>query len=239
MNEDTTTRERMLLQALQDIVLETMDFAPMPRYSIDSYLPADYIEFAQQALAQYNRRIEPLPPALLVGYRKPSEQLQPRAVRGPVGERVGGDTAVAVQVYALGRGIATAGEGAHLGVGEGAFEIESHGVRVIVDPAGAVESHRLVTPIERHVLAIWQTVEAVDQEQLAKFGFGVGHEPLQAKTAILSLPQGSGKTLLARNMAARLGCRWVLDAWCEDLPLLQGALHLTHLPVDDLMEVAA
>lgn len=239
MSSDISKRERMLLQALQDIVLETMDFAPIRRDSADSYLPAEYIEFAQQALAQYGWRIEPLLPASLVGDREPGQQLQPGAVGGPVGGRVGGDAAVAVQVYALGRGIATAGEGAHLVVGEGAFELESHGVRVVVDPAGAVESHRLVSPIERDVIATWQTVEAVDQEQLAKFGFGVGHGPLQEKTAILSLPQGSGKTLLARDLAARLGCRAVVDPWCEDMPLLQGALHLTHLPVDDLVEVAA
>ena len=239
MSTDISEREQMLLHALQDIVLETMAYPPIKPDSADSFLPADYIEFAQQALALYGRRIEPLMPASLVGDREPGQQLQPVAVGAPVGGRVGGDAPVVVEVYALGRGIAAAGQGAHLVVGEGAFELESHGVRVVVDPAGAVESHRLVSPIERHVLATWQTVEAVDQEQLAKFGFGVGHSPLQAKTAILSLPPGTGKTLLARDMAARLGCRWVVDCWCEDLPLLQGALHLTHLPVDDLVEVAA
>lgn len=177
-----------------------------------------------------------------MNYGQPSQQLQPGAVGSPSGSRLGGDAAVAVQVYAVGRGIALAGQGADLQRGDGAFELGAHGVSLVVNPAGAVETHRLVASVERYVLTPSQTVETVDQEQLAKFGFVGGHDALQAKTAILNLPQGAGKTVLSRNMAARLGCLFVVDNWYDGLPLLRGALHLTHLPVDDLlglMEVAA
>lgn len=60
------------------------------------------------------------------------------------------------------------------------------------------------------------------------------HGRLQAKTAILTLPQGSGKTLLGHALAARLGCARVVDDWSEGQALLQGALHLTHSPVSEV-----
>lgn len=239
MSESITLRERRLLQALQDIVLEAMDFSPIRRDSAESWLPPEYIEFAQEALALYGRRIEPLAASLSVSHRQPRQQLQPGAVRAPGLGRVGGHATVVVQVYALGRGVALGGQAAHLVGREGSFELEAHGVSLVVDPAGAVESHRLVTPVERYKGAIWQTVKAVDQEKLAEFGFGGAHGQLQAKTAILMLPQGSGKTLLAEDMAARLGCAWVVDGWVESVPLMAGALHLTDAMVDDLVEVAA
>lgn len=180
--------------------------------------------------------------ASLMNHGQPGQQLQPCAVGSPSGSRLGGHAAVVVQVYAVGRGIALAGQVADLLQGEGAFELEAHGVSLVVNPAGAVETHRLVASVERYVLTPSQTVETVDQQELAKFGFVGGRDALQAKTAILNLPQGAGKTVLSRNMAARLGCLFIVDNWYDGLPLLRGALHLTHLPVNDLaglMEVAA
>lgn len=56
--ESTTPREKALLNALTCIVLETMDFPPIRRYSSDSHLPADYVAHAQSALAAYGLRIE-------------------------------------------------------------------------------------------------------------------------------------------------------------------------------------
>jgi len=216
MNENITPRERAVLDALQAIVLETMPFSPARPQSGDSWLPAPFIDAAQAALGLYGCDVVP-------ANSEPSGQVD-----------------ASVEVYALGRGgVPHAAQEAQVSLGDGAFELERNGVRLLVDPTGAVKSHRLVTPHDRYVRASWQDVRPVDQAQLARFGFSLAHRALHSKTAILSLPQGSGKTLLARDMAARLGCKWVVDCWCEDLPLLQGALHLTHLPVDDLVEVTA
>lgn len=190
---------------------------------------ADYLaEAARDAASQAQDARES------VGDQEPGQELQAGAVGGPGLVAIGGDATVAVQVYALGRGIVLPGEPAHLGLGEGAFELEAHGVGLVVDPVGAAESHRLVTPIERYPLAVWPLVEAVDQEELAEFGLGLGHGHLQAKTAIVNLPPGAGKTLLGRQLAARLGCAWVVDDWADGRPLLAGGLHLTHLPVREM-----
>lgn len=36
-----------------------------------------------------------------------------------------------------------------------------------------------------------------------------------------------GKSLIAHRLAARLGCRSVVEEWCPALPLVPGGLHLT------------
>ena len=51
--------EYALLGTLACIVLETMDYSPVQRISGDSFLPAELIEQAQQALAAYGKRIQP------------------------------------------------------------------------------------------------------------------------------------------------------------------------------------
>lgn len=58
-----------------------------------------------------------------------------------------------------------------------------------------------------------------------------------AKTAILSLPQGWGKTQIANDVAQFLGCSDVVDEWHPGRPILAGALHLTHVSM--VAEVAA
>lgn len=52
-----------------------------------------------------------------------------------------------------------------------------------------------------------------------------------AKTAILSLPQGWGKTAMARRIAAHIGCSRIVDEWWPSQPVLGGALHLTSAEV--------
>lgn len=41
-----------------------------------------------------------------------------------------------------------------------------------------------------------------------------------------------GKTLLAQRLAARLGCRYIMDEWHPGRALALGALHLTSEPVE-------
>lgn len=57
----TTTREQALLNALQVIVRETMDYPPVRPVSTDSWLPAPMVEVAQAALDLYGLRIESKP----------------------------------------------------------------------------------------------------------------------------------------------------------------------------------
>lgn len=52
------TREQRLIDALACIVLETMDYSPAQRIN-ESFLPAELIEQAQQALDAYGMRILP------------------------------------------------------------------------------------------------------------------------------------------------------------------------------------
>lgn len=58
-NPALTPRERLLLNALEVIVLETMDYAPKRPISSESYLPDVLIDVAQDALAMYGRAIQP------------------------------------------------------------------------------------------------------------------------------------------------------------------------------------
>lgn len=48
-----TEREQALIDALQAIVRETMDYPPIAPVSSDSYLPSPMVEFAMRALAGY------------------------------------------------------------------------------------------------------------------------------------------------------------------------------------------
>lgn len=48
-----SARERALLDALQSIVMETMDYPLQRPFSTDSYLPEHMVNAAQGALANY------------------------------------------------------------------------------------------------------------------------------------------------------------------------------------------
>ena len=47
-----------LIEALRDIVLETMDYSPARRMDSDSYLPPALISKAQEALEACGRRVQ-------------------------------------------------------------------------------------------------------------------------------------------------------------------------------------
>ena len=167
-----------------------------------------------------------------VSHLVPGQPGKSAAVRRPGSIGGGGDAGIVVQVYALGAGVALEGDGGHLTRAEGAFELEAHGKVLVVDPLGAAEAHWLVAPVKRDITAIGLPVEAVDEKELAKFGFGCSHGQVPPeKTAILSLPQGMGKTTIAHAMAQRIGCSMVVDEWSPSLPLVPGALHLTNVAV--------
>ena len=57
---------------------------------------------------------------------------------------------------------------------------------------------------------------------------GEVHGAVPLKTPILYMQQGSGKSLVAAQVAALLGCTSVVDEWNTDKPLTPGALHLTN-----------
>lgn len=165
-----------------------------------------------------------------------SQPAQALGVGGPVAGRVGGDAPIVVQVYALGRGVSLVGQRGDLPLREGAFELEAHGQIFVFDPLAAGHAHGFVAPVEGDITAVGQPVQAINQKDLAEFGHGAGGQlgaPL--KTAILSLPQGSGKSLVAGPLARALGCRAVVDEWTPRMTFTAGALHLTN---DDMLEVA-
>lgn len=58
--QEITRRERALIDALQAIVRETMAYSPVRPYSVDSYLPPQFIASAQDALALYGESVEPV-----------------------------------------------------------------------------------------------------------------------------------------------------------------------------------
>ena len=213
---------------------EMVEVAFRPAYQADDklfYVPADaYAKAIAQAEWDGTPRLSAFAASVL--NQVPGQPLQAGAVGAPVGGAAGGDAPIVVKVYALGSGVAVPGQGADLCLAQGAFELEARGQRLVIDPLGARVTHRLVTPVQGDIAAVWQQVEAVDQEDLAKFGHGATHSGWTSKeTAILSLPQGMGKTLFAHAIAARIGCAHVVDEWSPADALLAGALHLTSCEV--------
>lgn len=157
------------------------------------------------------------------------QSAQARGVGGPVTGRVGGDTPIVVQIYALGRGVSLVGQRGNLPLREGTFELEAHGQIFVFDPLAAGHAHWFVAPVEGHIRAVLEPVQAIDQKDLSEFGNGTGGQlgaPL--KTAILSLPQGIGKSLIADQLAQALGCSGVVDEWSLERFITVGALHLTN-----------
>lgn len=161
------------------------------------------------------------------------EQAQAIAVSGPVGSIEG--RRAPVQIYALGAGVTIARQGADLCRREGALELEANGQVLVFDPLATRVTDGLVVPIERHVTAVWQTVEAVDGAQggdgIGAFGAHGGNGQRAAEAVILSLPAGTGKTLVGKRVAAALGLQWAVDPWLPGHPLVRGALHLTDAEV--------
>lgn len=155
------------------------------------------------------------------------EPSQALCVSRPGDGRIGGHAPIVVKIYALGSGVALVGQGGDLLGREGSFKLEAHGKVFVFDPLGAGHAYGLVAPVKGDVTAIFLSLQAVDQEYLAKFGNSGGHSDSPLKTTILNLPQGYGKTTIARQLALRLGCKSVVDEWFPNQPLKPNALHLT------------
>ena len=155
------------------------------------------------------------------------KRLKSLGISGPGSIGAGGNAAVVVEVYALGRGICIERKHLDLSHTQCAFELETHDKFFVIDPDAAIKINGLVTPVERNVMPSWQPIEAVDQKNLAKFTGYSRHDASFTKTVILSLPQGAGKSTIAQRMAARLGCFLIVDQWQFYMPLIRGALHLT------------
>lgn len=198
---------------------------PDDRYPVIAGALTAWVEQLCIEVAQRDLEIERLRASVHDG--KAGQQPQPLAVGGPVGP-VQGQRA-AVEVYALGAGVAIARDRADLVVREGGLELEANGQFLVFDPRATRLTDGLVVPIEGYVAAVGQSVKAVDEAQRKEwFDSGVGHRlPHVTGAVILSLPQGAGKTLVAHRLAAELGLRWVVDPWSPGQPLLRGALHLT------------
>lgn len=153
---------------------------------------------------------------------------QARRVIGPVLGRRSGDAPIVVQVYALGCGVTLVGQRSDLLLGQCAFELEANGKIFVFDPSACGHAHGFVPAVQGDVVAVGLPVKAVDQKDLAEFGLCLAHSVSPLKTVILSMPQGMGKSLLAVELAERLGCRAIVDEWTSDTELVAGALHLTH-----------
>ncbi len=114
---------------------------------------------------------------------------------------------------------------------EGTLELEPHCVGFVIDLIGRREAHGVVPAVEGQVAAIRLAVQAVDEEKQAELGDGFLHGHSLSKTAILTGPQGSGKSAIARQLAKRWGCAKLVDEWNPSLPIVPGALHITNCEV--------
>ena len=218
-----------LLAALRDFVLAVDGSFAQGAMTVSVDEPSAWLQQARAAIAK----------ATLIGSHNnlvPSQALQPLAVGRPVGCAIGGDAPVVVEVYAIGSGVTPCGKRNDLALAQGAFELEANREVFVFDKRFTTKTERLVVAVEGYVAAVGQTVQAIDQQELAQFDDFIAHELSPDKTAILSLPQGMGKSTMGRPLAARLGHRLVVDDWRPELPLVKGALHLTS---HDLHEVPA
>lgn len=167
---------------------------------------------------------------------EPGKTLQPLAVGTPVGSTSSGGRAIQVEVYALGVGVALAGQGCDLLGREGAFELEARGVRLVFHPLSAKHTEWFVVPVEGDIAPVVQPLEAVDQEDLAHGRFPAVHSAPPTKAVVLSLPPGFGKSRIAPALARRLGCTAIVDEWTPTNQLTPGALHITNDPLRDPLE---
>lgn len=205
---------------------EQRDRYPALAGALSAWLEQLCIEVAQRDLEIERLR------ARLHNDAQAGQEPQALAVSGPV-SGIGGQRAT-VQVYALGAGVTIARDRADLVVREGVLELEANGQVLVLDPLSTRVTDGLVVPIESHVAAVWQSVDAVDEAQGGDgIGAVVGHGDGDGDghAVILSLPRGSGKTLVGRKLASMLGLRWVVDPWLPGQPLVRDALHLTDAEV--------
>lgn len=204
---------------------------PDDRYPVIAGALTAWVEQLCIEVAQRDLEIERLRASVHDG--KAGQQPQPLAVGGPVGA-VQGQRA-AVEVYALGAGVTIARDRADLVAREGVLELEANGQFLVFDPCAARLTEGLVVPIEGYVAAVGQSVEAVDEAQggdgIGAFGAHGGNGQRAAEAVILSLPAGTGKTLVGKRVAAALGLQWVVDPWLPGHPLVRDALHLTDAEV--------
>lgn len=204
---------------------------PDDRYPVIAGALTAWVEQLCMEVAQRDLEIERLS-ARLHNDAQAGQEPQTLAVSAPVGG-VRGQWA-AVQVYSLGAGVAIARDRADLIIREGALELEANGKTLVFDPLSTRVTNGIVVPIESHVAADWQSVDAVDEAQGGqRLGAVVGHGDGDGdgRAVILSLPRGSGKTLVGRKLASMLGLRWVVDPWLLGQPLVRDALHLTDAEV--------
>lgn len=161
------------------------------------------------------------------------QTLQPLAVGTPGSGAAGGDAPVVVEVYALGSGVAVKGEGGDLPGRQCALELEAHGKRIVFDPLSAGKTDWKGPTVKGDVRPVILSLEAVDEEDQAELGFvGCTHEKPPLKTAILSLPQGFGKSTVAHDLARWLGCTTIVEEWSPAKPVVVGALHLTNVSLE-------
>ncbi len=157
--------------------------------------------------------------------------LEPFGVSLPVRIPAGGYTTVVVEVYALGRGVTIERERGDLAGREGTLELEAGGQFLSFNRLVCEQSERRVLSVEYFVTAIRQALDAVGEEEHPELErIAAAHfAGTPSKTAILQLPPATGKTTVAQQLAQWLGCIHVLDEWCPDYPLVEGALHLTNV----------
>ena len=167
----------------------------------------------------------------LVNYLVASQAFQLAAVGSPVGGAGGGDAPIVVEVYTLRAGVPLVGEGGNLRSTQRTLELEAHGKVFVLDVLGAREAHGLVASVQCHIASIGLQVQAVDEEKLAELGNGVCHGHSLAKAAILTGPQGSGKSAIACELAKHLGLPLLVDEWRPDMVIVPGALHITNCEV--------
>lgn len=219
-------RAAAIRAAAERFVMED-NVPPDARYPALAGVLSARLEQLCMEVAQRDLEIERLR-ARLHNDAQAGQEPQALAVSGPV-SGIGGQRAT-VQVYALGAGVTIARDRADLVVREGALELEANGQVLVFDPLSTRVTDGLVVPIESHVAAVWQSVDAVDEAQGGDgIGAVVGHGDGDGDghAVILSLPRGSGKTLVGRKLASMLGLRWVVDPWLPGQPLVRDALHLT------------
>ena len=150
----------------------------------------------------------------------------------------GGDAAVVVEVYALGRGVSIERKHLDLSGDQCAFELETNDRFFVIDPDAALRIEADMASVEWEKLPSRHVFEAVDKTNLAESVVysRSRHDVSRQKAVILSLPQGAGKSTIAQCMAARLGCFLIVDEWRVGQSLIQGALHLTQQGLDELFE---
>lgn len=92
----------------------------------------------------------------------PSQPLQPGAVSLPVGGAGSGHTAIVVEEYFLGAGVALVGQSGDLGRSERAFELEAPGGRLVFDPDRAHLAEWLVPTVQGDVAPVGDTPALIE-----------------------------------------------------------------------------